>query len=198
MSAYICTMNIQQTSRAQPISPVKLIAGHPYFVFFLLFYVVAGITAGISTVHAQAGGEALNLFFSALPQGSYRVLPAIVHAAALNILLYCLSCLPRIWRPLIAVSGLSAAAKGFCMGASLTCMIGELGMRGLAWGVPLCILPAFLCIGALMLRMLADMRQREGAPDCGLTPRAMGLMALCILVEGAAAPVALKAWLQMI
>lgn len=178
---------------------MQAVAQHPYILLLLLFYAVAGTAAGISaagmaqTAQQPEAGE-LAAFFGALPQASYRVLPAFIRSAALNLLLYCLACLPRLWPPLLIVGGLSVSLKGFCLGVSMRYLVVELGFKGLALGTPLCLLPALFCMAALALRMLADANERTGLAQGGLALRSIGFLALCILLESAAAPVALRAW----
>ncbi|MEA5059318.1 MAG: hypothetical protein VB049_04700 [Candidatus Pelethousia sp.] len=191
-------MSIQTNRLKQITGPVKTAVQHPYILLLLLFYAVAGIAAGVSAasrVQPQGNTGGLSAFFTALPSQTYHVFPAIVHSIAINLLLYCIACLPRIWPPLVAIGGLSVAFKGFCMGSSLSCLFGEMGLRGLALGTPLSILPALFCMAALAFRILADIRARSGLPQEGLSLRSWGLLAFCILLESAAAPVALRAWL---
>ncbi|MEA4970447.1 MAG: hypothetical protein VB051_07965 [Candidatus Pelethousia sp.] len=173
-------------------------ARHPYILLLLLFYSVAGMAAGVSAAGlfaAEAGGE-LSAFFGALPGGSYQVLPPFIRAAALNLLLYCLACLPRLWSPLLPIGALCVSLKGFCLGVSLRCLLVDLGLWGLALGLPLCILPALFCLAGLALRMLVDAREKAGLLQGGLTLRSFGYLAVCILLESAVAPVALRAFLR--
>lgn len=171
---------------------------HPYILLFLLFYAVAGMAAGVSAAgmaRPQAGTGELAAFFAALPGGRYHVLPVVLRSAALNLGFYCLASLPRLWPPLLLLGGLSLSLKGFCLGVSLHCLFSEMGLFGLALGTPLCMLPAFFCMGALALRILADVRARSGLAQGGLALRSWGFLACCIILESAVAPVALRAWL---
>lgn len=192
-------MNIRSSRIQQIEGPVQAAARHPYILLLLLFYSVAGTAAGVSAAGlfaAEAGGE-LAAFFDALPDGSYQVLPPLIRAAALNLLLYCLACLPRLWPPFLPIGGLCVSLKGFCLGFSLRCVLSELGLwRGLALGLPLCILPALFCLAGLALRMLADAKEKAGLLQGGLALRSFGYLAVCILLESAAAPVALRAFLR--
>lgn len=188
-------MNIQANRLKQPAGPAEAVARHPYILLLLLFYAVAGTAAGLSAAAvAQLVPGELAAFFEAFAGGAYHVLPAFLRSAALNLLFYCLACLPRLWPPLLVVGGLSVSLKAFCMGVSLRCMLTELGIRGLALGLPLCVLPSLFCMAALALRMLADSKNEAGPLQGSLVLRSYGFLALCILLESAAAPVALRAW----
>lgn len=191
-------MNIRSNRIQQIEGPAQAAARHPYILLLLLFYSVAGTAAGVSAagMFAAEAGDELAAFFGALPEGSYQVLPPLIRAAALNLLLYCLACLPRLWPPLLPIGALCVSLKGFCLGVSLRCLLTELGLWGLALGLPLCILPALFCLAGLALRMLADAREKAGPLQSGLALRSFGYLAVCILLESAAAPVALRAFLR--
>lgn len=193
-------MSIRQIGYHKPAQgPARAAAQHPYILLLLLFYLVAGTAAGLSSAQAtqaQAQGGELARFFSALPQEAYHIFPAILHSAALNLLLYCLAYLPRLWPPLLVAGGLPVALKGLFMGISLHFLYIEMGLKGLGWGVPLCLMPALFCVAAFATRILADARGRAGEPDGGLSLRSYGFLALCVLLESAAAPLALRAWLK--
>lgn len=193
-------MSNRQISRSKPAQgPGRAAAQHPYILLLLLFYLVAGTAAGLSSAQAaqaQTEGGALVRFFTALPRETYQILPAILHSVALNLLLYCFTYLPRLWPPLLIAGGLPVAVKGLFMGISLYFLYNELGLGGLGWGVPLCLLPALFCVAAFAMRILADARGRVGEPDGGLSLRSYGFLALCILLESAATPLALRAWLK--
>mgnify|MGYP000887666147 CR=1 FL=1 len=192
-------MNIRSNRIQQIEGPVQAAARHPYILLLLLFYSVAGTAAGISAAGlfaAESGGGELAVFFGTLPGGDYQVLAPFLRSAALNLLFYCLACLPRLWPPLLPIGALCVSLKGFCLGVSLRCLLAELGLWGLALGLPLCILPALFCLASLALRMLADTREKAGLPQSGLALRSFGYLAVCILLESAAAPVALRAFLR--
>jgi len=189
-------MNIRTNRIKQIEGPVNVAVRHPCILLLLLFYAVAGIAAGVSAAGmAQSGAGELADFFNMLSEGDYSIFPAILRSVALNLLFYIFACLQRLWPPLIIVGGLSVSMKCLCMGVSLTCLIGELGLRGVAMGVPLCIVPALFCVAALTLRMLADINKKTGLINGKLALRSWGCFAICVLIESAAAPVALRAWL---
>lgn len=189
-------MSIRINRINQIEGPVQAAARHPYMLLLMLFYAVAGIAAGVSAA-GMITGEAAQLaaFFGELTDGGYQVLPPLIRSTALNLLLYCLACLPRLWPPLFVAGSLCISLKGVCLGVSLRCLLVELGVWGLVLGVPLCILPALFCMAALALQMLADAREKAGFLQGGLSLRSIGFLAVCILIESAAAPVALRAFL---
>lgn len=177
--------------------PMELLAQHPYLLLYLAFFLVAGVAAGVSTARmAQDGEPVLQGAFSQLESGGYQVWPGLLHCAALNILLFEMAFIPRCWPPLLVVSGLPVALKGFFMGAGIFFLEQELGLSGLGWSVPLCVAPGLFLAAGVTLRILADMSERAGQPTEGLPQRAAGFVVLCILVESGAAPAALRAWLK--
>lgn len=199
MMAYICSMNIRTNRINQIEGPVEAAARHPYILLLLLFYSVAGVAAGVSAARlAQpaAGTGELAGFFSGLAQGDYRIFPVVLRSAVLNLLFYLLACLPRLWPPLIMIGGLSLTLKGVCLGVSLSCLWGEMGLRGLALGLPLAVIPALFCLAALTLRIVADAKGRIGLAEGSLSLRSWGFLAICVMLESAVAPVALRAFLR--
>ena len=188
------SMGIQQTGYFKNSEDLlQAFFRHPYLILLLLFYFIAGTAAGISlakTAEAQLVGAVPELFLSAAQAESYQLLPALLHSAALNLLLYCAAYLPRLWRPLFVAGGLSIGLKGAFMGTALYFLFHSLGAKGLAWGVPLCLAPGLLCGAAITLRLLGEV----GVDNRGLGPRSVACLIFCIILESAAAPAILRFW----
>lgn len=191
-------MNIQHSSRIRlSKGPIQVLAQHPYLLLYLAFFLVAGVAAGISTAKmTQDTGPVLLGAFSQLQSGTYQLWPGLLRSAALNLLLFEMAYIPKLWPPLIVVSGVPVGLKGFFMGAGIFYLEQELGMKGLGWSIPLCVAPGFFLVAGVILRILSDASERVGQPVDGLTQRAAGFVLVCVLLESGAAPAALRAWLK--
>ena len=134
--------------------------------------------------------------FSRLQGGTYQLGPGLLHSIALNLLLFMLAFIPRLWLPLLVASGVPVALKGFFMGAGIFYLEQELGLQGLGWSIPLCVAPGLFLVMGVLLQVLSDLNERAGQPVEGLPQRAAGFVLVCILLESGAAPAALRAWLK--
>lgn len=177
--------------------PLTLLGQHPYLLLYLAFFLVAGVAAGVSTAKmAQDTEPVLVGAFSRLQGGTYQLGPGLLHSIALNLLLFMLAFIPRLWPPLLVASGVPVALKGFFMGAGIFYLEQELGLQGLGWSIPLCVAPGLFLVMGVLLQVLSDLNERAGQPVDGLPQRAAGFVLVCILLESGAAPAALRAWLK--